>query len=190
MERPEPEVLALAVAVASQEPHDLRLPRHVADLLQRARRRARRLPFRRLAIQSAGLNEGTDRLHEAPLARLQVHVRADARGAIARKPERLTLRGRVLRIEALAREHLFAVQGPALHEDVVAVLPPDLVRQMIRDRDLEEVARDALVAEDGPWILDGCADVEVAALRVVGGDEEEPLRVLVVEPGRVHEAAR
>ena len=45
------------------------------------------------------------------------------------------------------------------------------------------------MAEDRPRVLDGGADVEVAALRVVRGDEEEAARVLVVDARRVHEAA-
>ena len=121
---------------------------------------------------------------------MQVHVHADARGAIAREAQHLPLRRRVVGIEALPREHLLAVQRPAFDENAVAVLPSDLVREVICNGDLEEVTRNPLVPEDGPRILDGGADVEVPALRIVGGDEVEALRVLVVEPGRIHEAAR
>src|SRR6266536_5008369 len=60
---------------------------------------------------------------------------------------------------------------------------------MIRDGDLQEMSRNAFVAEDGPRIFDGGADVEVAALRVVGRDEKESAVVGIVDARRVHEAA-
>src|SRR5262245_53966613 len=61
---------------------------------------------------------------------------------------------------------------------------------MVGDRELEEVSGNSFVPEDGAGILDGGAEVEVPALRVVGGDEIEARGVLVVEARRVHEAAR
>ena len=39
--------------------------------------------------------------------------------------------------------------------DAVAMLTPDLVRQVVGDGDLQEVSRDALGTEDRPWIFDG-----------------------------------
>src|SRR5438477_11401029 len=68
-------------------------------------------------------------------------------------------------------------------------MAPDLIGEVIGDRDLKEVAGDPFVSEDRSWIFDGRADVEVAALRVVRRDEVEAAVVDVVETGRVHEAA-
>src|SRR5712664_4064650 len=69
-------------------------------------------------------------------------------------------------------------------------MPADLIGQMIGDRDLQKMSGDPFVPEDGARIFDGRADVEVAALRVVRGDEEEAAVVGVVESRRIHEAAR
>src|SRR5258708_7278250 len=44
--------------------------------------------------------------------------------------------------------------------------------------------------EDRTWVLDGRANVEVVALRVVGRDEEETAIVGVVDARRVHESPR
>src|SRR5262245_11460166 len=70
------------------------------------------------------------------------------------------------------------------------MLSPDLVGEMVRDRNLQEVPGDPFVAEDRARILDRSAYVEVPALRVVRRYEEEPTRVLVVDTRRVHEATR
>src|SRR5206468_8281245 len=77
---------------------------------------------------------------------------------------------------------------PAFHERVVAVLSPDLVAEMIGDRELQEMSGYPLVTEDGTLVLDRRANVEVAALRIVGGDEEEARGARVVDAGRIHEA--
>ena len=67
-------------------------------------------------------------------------------------------------------------------------MAPDLIRQMVSDGDLEEVTGDPFVSEDRPRIFDGGANVEVAALRVVRGDEVEATVVDIVKTGRIHEA--
>src|SRR5258707_4390566 len=60
---------------------------------------------------------------------------------------------------------------------------------MIRDRQLQEVTGDALMAEDGPRVFDRRADVYVAARWIVGRDRVEAARVGIIDPRRVHEAA-
>src|SRR5258708_771870 len=65
----------------------------------------------------------------------------------------------------------------------------DLVLEVIRDRELEEVTGDPLVAKDGARVLDRGADVEVAALRIIRGDEIEAARVSIVDAWRIHETA-
>src|SRR5207302_2450099 len=72
----------------------------------------------------------------------------------------------------------------------VAHLPPDLVLQVVGDRDLQEVSGNALVAEDRPRILDRGPDIEIAAGRTVRRYEIEPLRIAIVEPRRIHETTR
>ena len=70
------------------------------------------------------------------------------------------------------------------------MLPANLVFQMIRDRKLQEMPRDSFVAENRARVFDGGADVEVLALRIVSRNEIETSWVLVVNAGRIHEAAR
>src|ERR1700738_1500760 len=60
---------------------------------------------------------------------------------------------------------------------------------MIRDRELQKVSRDSFMAENRPRVFNGRADIEVFALRIVSGNEIETARVLVVNAGRIHEAA-
>src|SRR4029453_9401625 len=69
------------------------------------------------------------------------------------------------------------------------MLATNLVGEMVRDRDLQEVPGDAFVTQDRTRVLDRGADVEVPALRVVCRDEEKPARILVVDTWRIHEAA-
>src|SRR5258705_12333641 len=69
------------------------------------------------------------------------------------------------------------------------MLPANLVLQMIRDGELEEVAGNSLVAEDRPWVFYRGANVKVFACRVVRRNEIETARVFVVNAGCVHEAA-
>src|SRR4051794_30365248 len=59
---------------------------------------------------------------------------------------------------------------------------------MIRDRQLEEMAGNAFVTEDWSRVFDGGADVKVAALRIVGGNEIKSGRIGIVDPGWVHES--
>src|ERR1700759_3193305 len=60
---------------------------------------------------------------------------------------------------------------------------------MIRDRDLHEVSGDSFVSEDWPRIFNRGADVEIFRLRIVGRNEIEAARILVVKTGRIHEPA-
>src|ERR1041385_7905809 len=69
-------------------------------------------------------------------------------------------------------------------------MPADLVGEVIGDRDLQEMPGDTFVSEQRARVFDGRADVEVAALRVVGWDEVEAAVVGVVDARRIHEAAR
>src|SRR5215469_14730511 len=61
---------------------------------------------------------------------------------------------------------------------------------MIRDRELEKMAGDTFVPEDGSGILDGSSNIKVFRLRIVGWDEKETGRIFVVNAGRIHEPAR
>ena len=69
------------------------------------------------------------------------------------------------------------------------MLAADFVLKMVRDGELHEVAGYPLVSQDRPRVLDGGADVEVRALRIVGRDEVEAFGIGVVDPRRIHEAA-
>src|SRR5262245_27531521 len=68
------------------------------------------------------------------------------------------------------------------------MLSPNLVGEMVRNRDLQEMPGNSFVTEDRARVLDRCTNIEVPALRVVRGYEEKPTRVLVVDTRRVHEA--
>src|SRR5205823_3153334 len=131
-----------------------------------------------------------DRLRKRPASGLQIHVDADARRAITRESKDLSVRWRILLIKTFAHQHLFAVKRPALGENAVALLAANLILQMIRDRDLEEVSRDSFMSENRSRIFDRRADIKIAAVRVVGRDEVEAAVVFVVEARRIHEAAR
>src|SRR5437667_97580 len=67
---------------------------------------------------------------------------------------------------------------------------PDLVREMVGNRELQEVTRDSLVSQDRPGILDGGADIEVGAPGFIGRNEVETAGIGVVEARGVHETAR
>ena len=62
---------------------------------------------------------------------------------------------------------------------------------MVGDRDLQEVAGDSFVPEDGARVFDRRTDVEVARLAglYVGIQSETRRWVLVVLARRIHEAA-
>src|SRR5260370_22444664 len=60
---------------------------------------------------------------------------------------------------------------------------------MIRDRELQKVAGDSFVTENGARVFDGRANIKVTALGIVGGDEIKARIVFVVNAGRVHETA-
>src|SRR6476619_3139791 len=64
----------------------------------------------------------------------------------------------------------------------------DLVTILVCDRDLQEVPRNPLMPEDRSGVFDRGADVKVAAVRVVRGNEVKPPVVAVVEPRRIHES--
>src|SRR5262245_12659889 len=119
---------------------------------------------------------------------MQVHIHTDTGGPVARKTQYLALRGGVVGVQPRAHQHLLAIERPSLAEDGVRMLSPDLVWEMVCDRNLQEMPGDAFVTEDWARVLDRGAYVEVPALRVVRRDEEEPTRVLVVDTRRVHEA--
>ena len=61
---------------------------------------------------------------------------------------------------------------------------------MIRDRELHEVSWDAFVSKDRPWIFDRGAQVKILRLRIVGGNEKETGRVLIINTRRIHETTR
>src|SRR5437588_5710969 len=61
---------------------------------------------------------------------------------------------------------------------------------MIRDRELHEVSWDAFVAKDRPWIFDRGAQVKILRLRIVGGNEKETGRVLIINTRWIHETTR
>ncbi len=90
----EPEVFALSILVAPQQMHDLPFADDIADFLVRTRSRAGRFAFGRFAIESAGFHEIFDRLLEGPPTGVQIHIHADARRAIAREAQDLSLRRR------------------------------------------------------------------------------------------------
>ena len=84
--------------------------------------------------------------------------------AITREPQDLSLRRGVVRIKAGPQQHLFAVKRPAFDEDAIAMLPPDLVRQMVGDRELQEVSGNSFMPEDRPRIFNRGANIEVLRL--------------------------
>src|SRR5437762_9969347 len=102
---------------------------------------------------------------------MQVDINADARRPVTRQAKHLSLRGGVHRIEAGTHQHLFAVKRPTFDEKAVAVLAANFIAQMVRDRELKKMSRDAFVPENRPRIFDGRTNVEVLALRIVRGNE-------------------
>ena len=70
------------------------------------------------------------------------------------------------------------------------MLAANLVAQMIRDRELEKMSGNAFVSENRTRIFDCRANVKILRFRIVGRDEIEAGRILVVNAGRIHEAAR
>src|SRR5437016_3092004 len=142
----EAEICSFPVPIAPQQPHDLPLARDVRDLLRGAGRRARRLALGRFAVEATGFHEVLHCLLEAPSTGVQVDVDSDARGTITAEPEDLALGWRVIRIQPFTHQHLLSVERPAFREDAVALHAPDLARDVIRDRYLQEVPGNALVA--------------------------------------------
>src|SRR5437773_1088624 len=61
---------------------------------------------------------------------------------------------------------------------------------MVGDGDLQKVARNAFMAQNWSWVLNGGANVEVLAGRVVSGNEIEATAIFVVHAWRIHETAR
>ena len=120
---------------------------------------------------------------------MQIHIDADARRAISRQSQNLSLRRGILRIKPGAHQHFFAVKRPAFDENAVLMLTANLVRQMIRDRELQEMPGNSFMPENRARIFDRGADVKVLRLRIVGRNEIETGRVLVVNTGRIHETA-
>src|SRR5215469_9951814 len=140
-------------------------------------------------VQAARLHEVLHSLLERPPPGVQVHVDTDACCAIPAEAQNLPLRRRVVWIETLPHQQLLAVKRPSFREYRVAVLPANLIGNVIRNRYLQEMSGNALMAQDGARIFDRRANVEVVALRVIGWDEIETARILVIDTGRIHEAA-
>src|SRR5438270_13930660 len=109
MELTKAKVIALLISILTQQVHYLPFPRDVADLLCRLRRCASRFTFTCFAIQSACFHEILHRLLEAPLTSVQVNIDTYARGTVARESQDLSLRCRVLGVEAGAHQHFFRV---------------------------------------------------------------------------------
>src|ERR1700722_9007634 len=65
------------------------------------------------------------------------------------------------------------------------MMPADLVRQVIRDGNLEEMPRNSFMAENWARLLDGCANGEVLAVWRVGGNEVETAAVVIVDARRM-----
>src|ERR1043166_2264847 len=61
---------------------------------------------------------------------------------------------------------------------------------MVRDRELHEMARNAFMAEDRPWVFDRRANIKILRLQIVSRNKKETAWVLVVNTGRIHEPAR
>src|SRR5205085_3598157 len=177
------------VAITPEQIHDLPFAHDVTDLLRRTRSRAGRFAFGRLVIQPARFHEILHGLLEGPLARVQIHVHSDPRRAIPREPQHLSLRRRVLRVKAGAHEHLLAVKRPAFDEATVAVLAADFVAELIRDRELHEMAGNSFMAEDRARVFDRGTDIEIFRLGVVSRNEIKAGRIFVVNAGGIHETA-
>src|SRR5439155_25885842 len=133
----------------------------------------RSLAYGCFAIQTSGVHELFHRLFETPSTGVEIYVHSDPRGAIARQTQDLPLRRRVVRIEAGAHQHLFAIQRPSFDEHRIFVLPPDFVIQMIRDRELEKMSRNSFVSEDRPRVFNRRANIKILRLRIVSWDEKE-----------------
>src|SRR5260370_31022172 len=61
---------------------------------------------------------------------------------------------------------------------------------MIGDRELQKMSGNTFVTEDWSRLFDRGSDVKVFRLRIVSGNEIETGRILVVNSGRIHKAAR
>ena len=92
------------------------------------------------------------------------------------------MRSRIFRVKAGAHQHLLAVERPAFHEHTIAMLTPDFIGEMVRDRELHEVAGNAFMSKDRSRVLDRRADIEILRLRVVARDEIEAV-ILIVNTG-------
>src|SRR5438045_9740044 len=101
----------------------------------------------------------------------------------------LSLRWRIVGIKTGPHQHFLAVEGPAFHKNSVAMLPPDFIRQMVRDRELHEVAGNSFMTKHRSRIFNRRANVKVLRLRIVGRNEIETGRIFVINTGRIHEAA-
>ena len=141
-------------------------------------------------IKTAGFHEIFDRLLETPSAGVQVHVHADARAAVAREPQDLSLRRRIIWIKPGAHQHFFTVKRPAFDKNTVLMLTPNFIVQMIRDRELQKMSWDSFMTKDRPRIFDRRANIKVFRLRIIGRKEKKPGRIFVVNAGRIHETTR
>src|SRR5438552_18465545 len=70
------------------------------------------------------------------------------------------------------------------------MLPANFIGQMIGNRELQEVPRNAFMSEDRSWIFDRGANIKIRRLWIVSRDEIETGRVLVVNARGSHEPAR
>src|ERR1044071_7001603 len=59
---------------------------------------------------------------------------------------------------------------------------------MIGDRELHKMPGNTFMSEDWSWIFDRCANIEILRFRVVGGNEKESGRGLVINTGRSYKA--
>src|SRR5260370_27362602 len=121
----------------------------------------------RLAIKSAVFHEIFHCLLETPSASMQIYIDPDARAAITRQSQDLSLRRRVVRVEASPHQHLFAVKRPAFDEHAVLVLTPNLIPQMICDLELKKIPVNTFVSEDWPRIFNAPPTIKVFPLRLV-----------------------
>src|SRR5438128_2396983 len=161
MELTEPEIFACSIFVATEQIHDLPFADDVADFLSWTRSCSGRFPFGCFAIQAAGVHEIFDRLFETPPAGVQIYINTNARGAVTRQAQDLSLCRRVVRIKAGPHQHLFAVKRPAFDKHSVFVLAPDFVAQVICDGELEKMAGNTFVSKDWPRVLNCRANVKV-----------------------------
>src|ERR1700685_588562 len=164
MELFQAKLCGFAVTVLAEQAHDLEFTSDISHLLCGIARRPRGFARCRFVIEPARVHEIIYRLIECPPAGMKVHIDSDARGAIPRQPENLTLGRRTRRVEAAPQQHLFGIERPAFDENSILMMPANFILQVICDGDLQKMAGYALVPENRPGFLDSGTDVEVLAI--------------------------